>query len=346
MTSCLICFFNQFNLFSKTDENTAEDKLAFLLCSHEYFHQSFTLADCTNQLFRDTSRGIDGGLFFLATLLHRKEAKTGQGKDSIDSLKDFTILRAETRFNHYFCKKYEMDPEKDNTPVHIRKCSSAEKIAYVHSLVAEALKDLLPLFRDCSLEDPLLEDHPLQDGRRMESTSSFSEQESRTSPARSSMGPPTSVHTDVINQTVEQVHQFNAEEYIEKIHVSMSSKRSSKMFLCGLCSNFQHKLSTVVKAHVSTCYWSSQLMHSNDSSEEAAPPSEVHQLNENSVDMKEPDDFLWNYWSCLFLMDSLFCISSCFENFGDGLGNYIINKILLPIFHGLRHSNYSNSIHR
>ena len=54
----------------------------------------------------------------------------------------------------------------------------------------------------------------------------------------------------------------------------------------------------------------------------------------------------WNYQNGLFLMTSLFSVSTIHENYGDGLGSYIVNKILLPVIHGLKHFNYSNSIHR
>ena len=50
------------------------------------------LADCENGLFRDESRGLEGGAFVLATLLNRKEAQTSKGKNSLDSLKDFFLL--------------------------------------------------------------------------------------------------------------------------------------------------------------------------------------------------------------------------------------------------------------
>ena len=45
-------------------------------------------------------------------------------------------------------------------------------------------------------------------------------------------------------------------------------------------------------------------------------------------------------------MDAIFAITDHFISYGDGLGCFIVNKVLLPIFHGLKHSNYSNSVHR
>ena len=64
-----------FGILSKTDENSEADCLGYLLPAHEYFHQSMAVADCESELFRDSSRGLDGGAFFLATLLNRKDAK-------------------------------------------------------------------------------------------------------------------------------------------------------------------------------------------------------------------------------------------------------------------------------
>ena len=64
------------------------------------------------------------------------------------------------------------------------------------------------------------------------------------------------------------------------------------------------------------------------------------------METKEIDDDFWNYKSSEFFVDAIFGVTGVFEKHGDGLGCFIINKILLPIFHGLKHSNYSNSIHR
>ena len=58
------------------------------------------------------------------------------------------------------------------------------------------------------------------------------------------------------------------------------------------------------------------------------------------------NDMYWNYKSGEFLVDSLFSIGTIFEKFGDGLGMLILSKMLLPLLHGLKHSNYTNSIHR
>ena len=60
--------------------DTNEDRLDYLIPSHEFFHQGMVVADCKSELFRDGSRGLEGGAFFLATLLNRKEAQTSKGR--------------------------------------------------------------------------------------------------------------------------------------------------------------------------------------------------------------------------------------------------------------------------
>ena len=74
------------------------------------------LADCESELVRDGSRGLEGGAFFAATLLNRKEAQTSKGKHSMDALKDFYALKSDARFIQYFLHKFDLDPQKDNTP--------------------------------------------------------------------------------------------------------------------------------------------------------------------------------------------------------------------------------------
>ena len=101
---------------SKTDENTEDESLGFILPCHEYFHQSMVVADCESELVRDGSRGLEGGAFYAATLLNRREAKTGRGKDSIDALKDLFLLKADARFCQFFISKYKLDPAVDQTP--------------------------------------------------------------------------------------------------------------------------------------------------------------------------------------------------------------------------------------
>ena len=48
----------------------------------------------------------------------------------------------------------------------------------------------------------------------------------------------------------------------------------------------------------------------------------------------------FNYKNAEFFIDAIFALMTIFERFGDGVGCFIVSKILLPIFHGLNHSNY------
>ena len=69
--------------------------------------------------------------------------------------------------------------------------------------------------------------------------------------------------------------------------------------------------------------------------------------NEQSTSTCENEqDYYWNYKNGEFFIGALICINVSFERQGNGLGLFITNKILLPVFHGLAHSNYSNTIHR
>ena len=73
-------------------------------CPRSLLASSSFLSPCESELFRDGSRGLDGGGFFAATLLNRKEAQTSEGKNSVDSLKELFILKSEARFIQYFEK--------------------------------------------------------------------------------------------------------------------------------------------------------------------------------------------------------------------------------------------------
>ena len=112
---------------SKTDESSEAASLGFLLPSHEYFHEMMVIADCEAELVRDPSRGLEGGAFFVATILNRKEAKTGQGKHSLDAMKDFMLLKSDARFCQYFIKKFDLNPEVDITPDHLKLPAMTEK---------------------------------------------------------------------------------------------------------------------------------------------------------------------------------------------------------------------------
>ena len=338
-------------LISKTDERSEADSLGFILPAHEYFHQSMVVADCESELFREVSRGLEGGSFFAATILNRKEAKTSKGKDAIDPIKDFLLLKADARFCQYFIKKYDLDPEVDNTPALLKSATYEQKEAFLHSKVDEVLRDLLPFFRLCSSEDPQLEDHPLQEGRRAKFQTTV--ESTRTDTCMEQTLP---ISDNVVEMTLQQVQtslqgQDLVEQNTEKITINLTGSRSRVVFCCKICS-FDSRFKTVCVTHVQSC-----LLHKTNTGNldhlEANPvildpgmgtgsPALAEEPEEKKID----NDGYFNYKNSEFFLDAIFAVTSKFEKFGDGLGCYIINKILLPILHGLKHSNYSNSVHR
>ena len=344
-------------LISKTDEDTEAASLGYILPSHEYFHQSMMIADCESELFRDSTRGLEGGAFFMATLLNRKDAKLKKGKDAIDSLKDFITLKADARFCQHFLIKFSLDPEVDNTPDLLKSASPEQKETFIFEKVELALRDLLPYFRSCSSSDPDLDDHPLQEGRRDKSRLTTG---AHPRPPATSLESPVTVHGDVAAMTAQQLQDpqhdiaaATAANNIEEISVSLSATRKRTVFRCKLC-NFQCRFKTVCLTHIENCFPPTAsapdlVMDSTDQTPTISTKSlsSTADPSENDGDFgDESDDIFWNYKCCEFFVDSIFCITSNYEKFGDGLGCYIINKIILPIVHGLRHSNYSNSIHR
>ena len=348
-----------FGILSKTDENSEADCLGYILPAHEYFHQSMAVADCDSELFRDSSRGLEGGAFFIATLLNRKDAKTKKGKDAIDALKDFLLLKADGRFCQYFIMKYNLDPDVDNTPVELKNATAEKKKLFLHEKVEEVLKDLLPFFRSSSSSDPHLVDHPLQEGRRAKY------QPSRNVAKETALEEPMHIGEDVLEKTVNHLQHSldqcldDVDTKIEEITVKVSSSRFSKVFRCKLCS-FQSKYKTVCLAHVKCCpvtaeepslaapaYQVDEDVNASISSSDLAARADSHlDLPENENEHEVTDDMYWNYKCSEFFLDAIFALTSSFEKFGDGLGCYIVNKIVLPILHGLKHSNYSNTIHR
>ena len=110
--------------YSKLDERTEEEGLCFLQPQHEYFHQYMVLADCQNEMFRNGSRGLEGGSFFVSTLLNRKDARTQKGKDAVDAFEEFFLLKADARFCHYIISKFGLNPFLDNTPPLLKHASA------------------------------------------------------------------------------------------------------------------------------------------------------------------------------------------------------------------------------
>ena len=213
-----------FAILSKSDELSPEDRLAFVLPVHEYFHQQMAMIDISSQLFRDNSRGLDGGAFSSAILIDRKKAKTSKGKDEFDSLKDFINIQADSRFAQYFVAKYKLDITVDNTPESLKVECRESKVAFLHNLVKEALRDLMPQFTNCSGIMPDLSDFPVN------------------TPALSSI--PLSGRSFAPSLLAKELL------VVKKLHASKNG--SSKMFSCKLCS-FESPLKSVALAHIKVC---------------------------------------------------------------------------------------------
>ena len=129
------------------------------------------LADAESEITRERSRGLSGGSFLLSTLLNRKAARTKKGKEDVEALKDYFLLKSDATFCHYTLHKYELDENVDNTPIKIRQGSRDAKQKYLHNLVAEALKDLLPYFKEAKHNIATIPDFPLQEGRKVDHNS-------------------------------------------------------------------------------------------------------------------------------------------------------------------------------
>ena len=214
------------------------------------------VADCENELFRDCTRGLEGGSFFVATLLNRKDAKLKKGKDAIDSLKDFISLKADARFCHYFLMKYNLNPNIDNTPDLLKSACPEKKETFLHEKVKETLKDLLPYFRSCDLSNSDMDDHPLQGGRR--DKSQRAQDPSFDTTTTIIMEPPVLIDIDTAEQTSQNVHHATdaaaaVAANMEELSVSLSGTRAKKLFRCKIC-DFRSRFKTVCLTHIETCF--------------------------------------------------------------------------------------------
>ena len=288
-------------------------------------------------MFRDKSRGLEGGYFHSATLLNRKEVKSKKGKNAIDEFKEFFLLKADATFIHNFIKQHNLQSNKDNTPHLMRKANASKKKQYLHDLVADTLRDLLPYFKECSVSDDMLPDFPLAAGRKVAQTSEDSiEDEVGVSSSYPKFEP-----------EADSIDESNVKRSVAQQTEALLISGPGNSYKCSICK-FESKLKSICIAHIDSCSSSVSQCAASSSLAGSVHSSDAHikddSYEEESVNIE--DDMYWNYKCSEFFMDSLCALSSVYEKFGDGLGMLIISKVLLPIFHGLRHSNYSTSIHR
>ena len=371
------------SVYSKLDEANAEERLQFVMPQHEFFHQYMVIADVENQLFRDRSRGLAGGSFLLATLLNRKDAKSKKGKDAVEAFREFFLLKADATFCSYFLHKFKLNDKIDNTPHLLRSSSSEKKMKYLHQLVAEALKDLLPYFKEAETASCQLDDFPLAAGRRNDSQA-----EPKINICSTVLEAQSDIDSERAEATASQLQntvdkQQQLQDHMVHTFSSITSSRSRKQFCCSICS-YKTKYEAICLSHIESCLKKLSLSSNISDSDQPIPPlaSDSSNLNlassaildidltsspipnnsddpmgkiddnltnnaENLDDQEEvkPDRY-WNYKTSEFLVDSLFALSTIYEKYGNGLGMLIMSKMLLPIFHGLKHSNYTSSIHR
>ena len=65
-------------------------------------------------------------------------------------------------------RKYNLNVNIDNTPAHLKTSSKEQKLNYLENLVTEALKDLIPFFKNAKNINPDLDNHPFKDKRDSE----------------------------------------------------------------------------------------------------------------------------------------------------------------------------------
>ena len=326
---------------SKADESTIESSLGYIIPAHENFHFLMCLADVESELFRECSRGLDGGSFFTATLLNRKKAKLCKGKDAIDAIKDFLTLKTVAGFNQFFLKKFNLDPNRDNTPPLLKTASKERKVEYLHEKVKEALKDLLPMFSECTGILPDLKDFPV---RKVGCTEKPTETSQNLT--GSSQTPSGSQNYKRKPQAVTS-STFCVEEHMCTVARKISSSRISKIYHCNTC-NYENSMRSVVVAHVQECCRknvSSSYIEQRVVLDSPQTPSSKKERSSTNSKVSQAD-FFWNYKCGEFFLGSIFKLVLNFEKYGHGVGMYVISKMMLPLLHSLGHSNYSNTIHR
>ena len=278
------------------------------------------------------------------------------------------MLKSDARFIQYFVLKFDIDPLTDNTPDLLKSGTNEEKITYLHDLVSQCLTELLPFFRESSISTDTssqLWNHPLQNGSKISRAAIPTPK--TTSSVPEALDLPSLVSFEVAEATAEGLLTDDVSKenvllnFLETKTVEVSSTRTKQVYSCIICL-FESKFKAVSLAHIENClenFTPSQDAVTEDDSNAAgglpaadeASEDEEETVNEEETEDEdktsedENDNFL-NYKNGEFFMNSIFAITTVFERYGDGVGCFIISKILLPIFHGLHHSNYSCSVHR
>ena len=230
-----------------------------------------------------------------------------------------------------------MDDTVDNTPPLLRKASPEQKVKYLHKLVSDALKDLLPYFTDAEVESSQLDDFPLAKGRRNEETSNNVQKPVNVVVLEA----PSTIDSSLAEATATQVEQTVDKQGMIRNHLvrsssSASSSRVKQQFGCSLCF-YETKYEAIALSHIEACLKKLALssQHSSGLDPHLNQPSlditmaDIDDSNNGAAvddnplshDQEESKpDFYWNYKCSEFLVDSLFAISTVYEGYGDGLG--------------------------
>ena len=240
------------------------------------------------------------------------------------------MLKSDATFCHLFLKKFKCHTNINNTPPLLKHASSEKKVRYIHGLVSEVLKDLLPEFIECKLSNDIILDFPLAAGRRNAASST-----SQVSQAMTESTESTADHREMIKR------------YMVIESRTKSSLAATRAFKCSIC-DFETRYESVCISHIEDCISTHNTVEMEQEKNDCETFFDDGSTSNTMGDDSRPPvrDMYWNYKCSEFFMDSMFAITSIYEKFGDGLGMLKVSKILLPVFHGLRHSNYSLSIHR
>ena len=245
------------------------------------------VADAESAITRESSRGLPGGSFLLATILNRKDVRTKKGKEAVDSFKDFFILKSDAMFCTLFLSKYNLDENIDNTPVLLKKATKEQKLIYLHSMVADALKDLIPYFKEVQTDVGLMMDYPLGEGR-----TAFVGRKRFMAPQKLSLNA-THILSDVETlNAVSALTSSHKEEYLKRfMTIEHSSRhRTNKPFDCSMCSS-AFKYETICLTHIEHCIATLSISEPSipDDSQNDDLSEQVTITSETCVAMKEAD---------------------------------------------------------
>ena len=223
------------------------------------------LADAESEITREKSRGLTGGSFLLATILNRKDAKSKKGKEAVDAFKDFFQLKSDATFCQLFLNKYDLDENIDNTPIHIRKLPAEKMLQYLHNLVAECIRDLIPYFKNIATDMKRIRDFPLGEGRRHEMNTSY-----KSVPKEKLTKPMNITTTDAFN-AVEAFIDVNKESRMKTFMVvDHSILTRKKSYSCSICTS-TFNLEAICLTHIASCWKQNDVK----SSEEPEPMDSV-----------------------------------------------------------------------